>query len=260
MTRELDIIALQTRRMTLSDSMMYLINDFTHELEGKTADFIIMPEKWIDEVFEEDSLNLKKIIRFFQEFTEKNRATIIPGSFSVKRDEGVFNSAPVISRGEILGWQDKISLFSREKESYTPGTEAKLFELPGLKFTVSICYDSDFPYYSRLAAINGSEIMFNPALIHKDFHDMWKIYVEARALENRLPFVSVNSLSDPFGGGSMISVPEKYLFGAKLKTRTYGEKELITEKISLDGISELREARLEEDPGSYGLREKKAVY
>lgn len=256
MNDSVDIVAFQTRRMSLADSISYLENLFSREMKDRNADFIIMPEKWIDTEFMEYSESLSNILQFFMDFSKRSGNTVIPGSFAVKRSNGLFNSSPVISGGEILGWQDKISLFSREKERYTPGNRTEVFEAQGLKFTVSVCYDSDFPYYTRMAALEGSEIMFSPALIHKDFHDMWKIYIEARALENRLPFVSINSLSDPFNGGSMISVPVRYMFGAKLSTKSYGENEVIEERVSLEGLRELREARLKEDPGSYGFRKK----
>lgn len=251
MKGEVEIVAFQTRRRSLSDSVDYLYSDFTGVMKDKKADFVIMPEKWIDTEFRENSAELERILDFFRKFTENNGNTIIPGSFSLRRGKELYNSAPVISHGKILGWQDKISLFSREKEIYTAGKTMRIFDAQGIRFSVSVCYDSDFPYYTRMAAMNGSEIMFSPALIHKDFHDMWKIYIEARALENRIPFVSINSLSEPFNGGSMISVPVKYMFGAKLETRSFGSNEIIDEEIVLDGLAELRKARLEEDPGSY---------
>ncbi|AKA48690.1 hypothetical protein IX51_05795 [uncultured archaeon] len=260
MTDTLSIVGLQTRRKSLNDAMMYLVNEFTEDLTGKDPDFVVMPEKWITDTLDADSEELGKILLFFREFSEKTGSTIIPGSFSVKREDGLFNSSPVISEGKLLGWQDKISLFSREKETYASGTRAMIFENLDLKFSVAICYDSDFPYYARLAAMRGSELMLNPALIHKDFHDMWKIYIEARSLENRLPFVSINSLSDPFLGNSLIAVPRKYMFGAKLKTKSYGDAHVITETLNIDGLRDMREERLGEDPGSYYLAEDESVY
>lgn len=260
MVDKVSVFAFQTRRMSAKGSVGYLSNQFPDLLADRRPYFIVMPEKWVTDIMDEDSEDLSRILTFFIELSDKTDSVIIPGSFSVKRGVKLFNSSPVIAGGKILGWQDKITLFNREKESYASGTEAKIFESSGLKFTVSVCYDSDFPYYARMAAMRGSEIMINPALIHRDFHDMWKIYVEARTLENRLPFVSVNSLSDPFNGDSMISVPEKYMFGAKLNTRIYGNRETIHETLSLDGLKEMRDVRLSEDPGSYGFNRNEPVY
>lgn len=250
---DVSVTVFQTRRMTADRAMEYLSGTVLPEIERRKSDFLVMPEKWVTDQFSTDSGTLDDILSFFMDISESAGTTSVPGSFSVRRGDKLYNSAPVISEGRIMGWQDKISLFRQEKSSYTAGSSTGVFSVNGMKVSVSVCYDSDFPYYARMAALNGSEIMFNPALIHGDFHDMWKIYIEARALENRIPFVSVNSLSEPFRGNSIISLPERYMFGAKLNTRVLGKDPAISVTLSLDGLAELRRDRLNEDPGEYRL-------
>lgn len=250
----LDIMAFQTTIMPYSEAMDYLVKKVEHEVRNNSPDFIVLPEKWISDILPEDSDELSGLLDYFCSISRETGAAIIPGSLSVQRENGLFNSSPVIVDGKTAGWQDKVSLFRREKEKYAPGRSAMTFKYGHLKFAVSVCYDSDFPYYTRMAALNGAEIMINPALIHGEFHDMWKIYIEARSLENRMPFISVNSLSEPFRGGSMFAVPVRYMFGAKLKTESFGEATFIHRAVDTEGLLELREERLLEDPGSYGFK------
>lgn len=256
MVSELDVLAFQTRRMVLADTESYILNEIAPTMREKAPDIMVLPEKWMTAPLKDGSEELMKSLAPFLDLSRETDSLIVPGSFSILRDGGLFNSSPAISDGKILGWQDKISLFRDEKKKYAPGRECRIFKHKNLAFTISVCYDSDFPYYSRLAAKGGSEVMLNPALIHRDFHDMWRLYVEARAIENRLPFVSVNSLSDPFNGGSMIVGPEKYLFGAKLNTRTFDHSAYFTGTLDISNLKELREERLAEDPGYYGFRDR----
>lgn len=251
---EIRILAFQTRRMSYDEAIGYLERTLTEALSSNDHDIVVLPEKWVNDIMDSESEKLIRILDFFRDLSQRHGSIIVPGSFSVSRDGELFNSAPVIYSGKVLGWQDKISLFRKEKDSYTSGKEAMLFDSGEMKFGVSVCYDSDFPYYSRIAAIKGAEMMINPALIHGDFHDMWKIYIEARSLENRLPFISINSLSEPFRGGSMISVPTRYMFGAKLSTESYGNSETIRRTISIEGLREMRRERIDEDPGTYAFR------
>lgn len=254
MSGNINILAFQTRRRSYADAMTYLHGEFSDQINGSRPDFIVMPEKWVTDPMKEESQEMSTLLSFFLDLSERMDSVIVPGSFSVIREGALYNSSPVICSGKLAGWQDKISLFRMEKEKYTPGTDSRIFEAKGIRFAVSVCYDSDFPYYSRMAAMNGAELIINPVLIDGNFHDMWRVYVEARALENRLPFISVNSLSEPFLGNSILAVPEKYLFGARLNTRTYRSSPVIRRKISLDGLEELRTERLNEDPGSYGFK------
>ncbi len=254
MDQELGILAFQTRRMGSDAALDYIKESILPVVESSSPDIVVMPEKWVTEPFSQDSEMLGSIISSFAEMSEEHECVIVPGSFSVRRNQGLYNTSPAVSSGKVLGWQDKISLFRDEKKNYTPGQDCKIFSGSGIRFTISVCYDSDFPYYSRIAAMNGSDIMLNPALIHHDFREMWRLYIQARSLENRLPFVAVNSLSDPFLGGSMIVGIEKYMFGARLKTELAGDKRYFLARISTEGLRELRAERLSEDPGTYGIR------
>ena len=75
--------------------------------------------------------------------------TIIPGAFyeKVKR-EGAISSQVIGPNGDIIGKQEKIHTFDYEKNTVTPGKEAKIFNT-ACKFGVIICDDMVFPKVSK---------------------------------------------------------------------------------------------------------------
>ena len=56
-----------------------------------------------------------------------------------------------------------------------------------------------------MVAGDGGSLIVNPSLITSEFKEVWHIYVKGRSLETRLPVISINSLSNPFLGGSIVT-------------------------------------------------------
>ena len=104
----------------------------------------------------------------------------------------------------IVGVQEKIHPFDYERDRVTPGTEAKIFRVNGISFGVVICYDMVFPTVTRTLARKGAEIILAPSRIVKEGLTPWHMYVQVRALENRIPIVAANVHNQKFGGRSMI--------------------------------------------------------
>jgi predicted amidohydrolase len=69
---------------------------------------------------------------------------------------------------------------------------------------VPICYDLVFPEIARSAVREGAELLFFPSKIPKPGIDPWHLYLQVRALENRIPVVAANVCGGSFGGRSMI--------------------------------------------------------
>lgn len=247
------VIGVQAPRMPLDEAQQYLTGEFADSLRGKQYDILLMPEKWINGNIEQAAKGIWDILEYFTDLSLNSGAIIVPGSFSVYRSGKLFNSSPVIYDGKIIGWQDKIALFREEKKYYSPGRDINVFDAKGLKIGVAVCYDADFPYFTKVAVSKGVEIMLNPSLIVEKFHDMWYIYIKSRSLENRVPYVSVNSISDPFNGASIITKPEPYDFGVKLKYEKFGKESIIESTIDVSSIRDLILKRFDEDPGLYGL-------
>ena len=130
--------------------------------------------------------------------------TIIPGAFYEKNGNKVSISSPIIGpKGEIIGKQEKIHPYDYEKETVDAGTEAKIFNT-SCKFGIMICYDTVFPGVAETLTRKGAEILFTPSRIVKEGIEPWKMYVQVRSLENRIPIIAPNVKDNKFGGNSII--------------------------------------------------------
>ena len=109
------------------------------------------------------------------------------------------------AEGQIQGFQTKNQLDPTEDRFYEPGTTRRLFEIPGLKFGVSICHEGwRYPETVRWAAVRGAKIVFHPQHTGSDREgirlERWgsadgPYYEKAmmlRSKENTIYFASVN--------------------------------------------------------------------
>ena len=130
--------------------------------------------------------------------------TIITGAFYEKNEEKISINSPVIGpEGEIIGKQEKIHPYDYEKEIVDPGTEAKIFNT-SCKFGIMICYDTVFPGVAGTLTKKGAEIICSSSRIVKEGIESWKMYVQVRSLENRIPIIAPNVENTRFGGNSLI--------------------------------------------------------
>ena len=217
---------------------------------------LVLPEKWITNNLEENDPVFQALLNTFEEISEKYSCDVVPGSFSIARSGKLYNSSPFIHRGKVLGFQDKISLFKGENGNYSKGDKIKLFDAGSLKISIAVCYDLDFPYFAKMVAGNRGNLIVNPSLITSEFKDMWHIYVKGRSLETRLPVISINSSSDPFLGGSIITRMRPRNGGIFLEGELLGATESRIVETNPEDMREYIDSRHAEDPGTYGLNQR----
>ncbi len=247
----LKIIGIEAPRMSLEASEGYIDSLCAGILEEHEHDMVVLPEKWVSEII--SAREHEKLISRFAEISSSYGSTIIPGSFAVETSaDSRQNIATVIQRGKILGHQAKISLFMKEAKELTPGKSVETFRDDGVTLAVAVCYDLDFPYFTKVAAERGASLIINPSLIPQQFHDMWHIYVTARALENRVAVLSLNSSSSEFSGNSIAAVPYMHEWGVRLSI-TRPENNIVSVSPDMEAISAMTERRIKEDPGRYSL-------
>lgn len=87
--------------------------------------------------------------------------TIVLGLIERGRDQ-VYNSAVVIADGRLSGRYRKINLLDGERV-FTPGTESPTFEAGGLRFGISICFDTNFPTAAAALRDRGAVLIVCPA-------------------------------------------------------------------------------------------------
>jgi len=230
---DISIRGIQSPRMPLENALEYLSS-----LKVGDNEILVFPEKFITTRVNEDSLN--KILESI-----KIKNTIILGSISYN-ERSLYNRSFLLHNGEIAGWQDKINLYRAESSKYTPGNTIKIFDIEGLRIGILVCYDLDFPDYPRYLFRNHCDIIFNPSLIRSDFHREWHLYVETRSLENRIPIISVNSISDDFQGDSIIVYPRSEEGGVRTNTVTSKSEDIVS-SFNTSYYSDAREQRLNEE-------------
>lgn len=110
-------------------------------------------------------------------------------------DEKLANRAAVFSPdGELLTTYDKLHMFDvdldngeswRESKVYAAGSTAKVVDLGGIRFGMSICYDVRFPDLYKAMALAGAQILTCPAAFTRQTGQAhWHTLLRSRAIEN----------------------------------------------------------------------------
>ncbi len=224
------------------------------------CDIICLPERWVP-YFKETNQNVQEQrgndYSFIKKLAEEYSIKLISGAIWEKRTR---SKKPAITcyffdeNGEEIGRQDKIHLYSYEREYFEPGKELQLFKLNNsICFTILICFDMVFFETPRLAVENGADLLFSPTQIREDGMLNWQVYLQARALENRVPIVACNTfgyyLKRKFLGNSkIISFYKGNVSPSKLKIieAPIGRSGFIFDELDLKFPKKLREIRFSE--------------
>lgn len=224
------------------------------------CEVICLPERWVpysrdsNQNFQEQRGN---DYTFIKNLAKEYDIKMISGAIWEKR---INSKKPVITSyffdeyGEEIGRQDKIHLYSYEREHFEPGKELNLFQLKNSYcFTILICFDMAFIETPRLAVENGADLLFSPTQIREDGMLNWHVYLQARALENRVPIVACNTLGSYLrrkfvGNSKIISFHKGNISPSKLKTieAPKGKSGYVFDDLDLNFPRKLREIRFKE--------------
>jgi len=192
---------IQTRSYENNKKGIENISKLLEKLGKTETEIVCLPEQWLPnnhiENYDQEFFEFKKIAKNYS-------MTIIPGAFYEKNENKVSINSPIIGpEGEIIGKQEKIHPYDYEKETVDAGIEAKIFNT-SCKFGIMICYDTVFPGVADMLTKKGAQILFSPSRIVKEGIEPWKMYVQVRSLENRIPIIAPNVEDVKFGGCSLI--------------------------------------------------------
>jgi len=230
------------------------------KIKENKCELACLPERWVPfhkRVNQNFQSERGKDYLVIQNLAKKYKINILSGAIWEKRADF---EKPFITcyyfndKGEEIGRQDKIHLYTYEKEHFEPGKEIKIFKVNKLDcFSILICFDMAFWETPRIAVENGADILFSPTQIREDGMHNWNIYLQARALENRVPIVACNTFGNFFkkkflGYSKIISFYEGKISPSKLKIvegprNTSG---YIFDKVDINFPKKLREIRLSE--------------
>ena len=234
---------IQTRSYENNKKGIENISKLLEKLGKVDTEIVCLPEQWLPnnqiENYDQEFFEFKKIAKNYS-------MTIIPGAFYEKNENKVSINSPIIGpEGEIIGKQEKIHPYDYEKEIVNAGTEAKIFKT-SCKFGIMICYDTVFPGVADMLTKKGAQILFSPSRIVKEGIESWKMYVQVRALENRIPIIAPNVEDVKFGGSSLIVELTKEEKIVKTRvTELKGEYEE-TANITFSNYETIRKQRIED--------------
>ena len=234
---------IQTRSYENNKKGIENISKLLEKLGKTETEIVCLPEQWLPnnhiENYDQEFFEFKKIAKNYS-------MTIIPGAFYEKNENKVSINSPIIGpEGEIIGKQEKIHPYDYEKETVSAGTEAKIFNT-SCKFGIMICYDTVFPGVADMLTKKGAQILFSPSRIVKEGIESWKMYVQVRSLENRIPIIAPNVEDIKFGGSSLIVELTKEEKIVKTRvTELKGEYEK-TVNITFSNYETIRKQRIED--------------
>jgi omega-amidase len=234
---------IQTRSYENNKKGIENISKLLEKLGKVETEIVCLPEQWLPnnqiENYDQEFFEFKKIAKNYS-------MTIIPGAFYEKNENKVSINSPIIGpEGEIIGKQEKIHPYDYEKETVNAGTEAKIFNT-SCKFGIMICYDTVFPGVADRLTKKGAQILFSPSRIVKEGIESWKMYVQVRSLENRIPIIAPNVEDVKFGGSSLIVelTKEEKIVNTRV-TELKGECEE-TVNITFSNYETIRKQRIED--------------
>ncbi len=133
--------------------------------------------------------SLPQFRKLFSALAREHAATIVAGSYPVAVRSGEYrNRSYVYFPDGSEDFQDKLIMTRFEKELWkiSAGDDLRVFDAPGFKFGVNICYDSEFPLLARRQAEGGAQLLAVPSCTDTRAGDnRVRIGCRARALENQ---------------------------------------------------------------------------
>ncbi|BCW83395.1 hydrolase [Arthrobacter sp. NicSoilE8] len=120
---------------------------------------------------------------------------------------------------EILTY-NKVHLFGEEEHKAFVGSQEPpaVVDFNGIRTSMLICYDVEFPEAVRAAAGRGAELLLVPTALSAGFDNVPQVLIRARALESQLHVAYANHSGHEdiynFLGGSVVAGPDGSLLAA----------------------------------------------
>lgn len=192
---------IQTKSYSSNNEGIKTVSRLLRTQGKKETDIVCLPEQWLKD---NRISNAEEEFSDFKKIAKEYSMTIIPGAF-YERIKNRFSITSIVigPTGEIIGRQEKIHPFDYERNLVMPGRKTKVFKTK-CKFGIVICYDMVFPKVVNSLVKKGADVILSPSRIVRRGIMPWHLYVQARALENRIPILAANVENHRFGGNSAI--------------------------------------------------------
>jgi predicted amidohydrolase len=218
------------------------------EKELHDIDIVIMPEMILGgyNAFKKDKnffiTKDEPFMKDLAEFTKTHNLMLLPGTFPIgKSAKNRKNVSLVMNKGKIIHEYEKLHLFKplQEHKLFKPGNYSGNYSVKikgsKIKFGNIICFDLRFPELARKRTKEGLDILFVQAWWPKERDQIWKTLLCARAIENQIFVIGVNSKASPECGNSYVFDP----FGNPVNITTRN-KDFEICSIDLNRITEVK--------------------
>jgi predicted amidohydrolase len=138
---------------------------------GNGAQVVVLPELvtsgYVFESVEEARGLAERVdgpsLRAIMELAVEHDLVIVGGFAELAPDDGVYNSAFLIDRSGVRAVYRKAHLWADEHRWFTPGKEPPpVVDTDRGRIGILICYDLEFPEWSRIAALAGADLLCVP--------------------------------------------------------------------------------------------------
>jgi omega-amidase len=126
---------------------------------------------------------------------------LVGGSIPEIASRNIYNTLFVADRtGKIITKHRKAHLWGTyENKYFTPGNRCTVVDTEFGKLGFGVCYDGDFQEYSRVLALKGARVFFNPSGYPSPDEDDWRIFYSGFARQNGFYVVCTNLVGHESG-------------------------------------------------------------
>jgi predicted amidohydrolase len=155
------------------------------------VDAILFPEGYIHSDKLGEACNLAR----------ENKKWVISGMEDYREKGKFFETGVVISpSGKVIGEHRKTSITRHEIEhKYNRGDTIEVIETELGTFGLAVCYELHLPEISRVLALQGAWVIFNPigtGMWHEHQYTVWNNLAATRAAENGVFVVGCSHYND----------------------------------------------------------------
>lgn len=139
-----------------------------------------------------------------QKIADDSRITLLAGLAEKTADGRIFATQVVISPHREPELYRKLHLAPTERELFSAGKKAPLFQTHGLTFGIQLCYDAHFPELTTRLALKGADAVFfphaSPRGTPEEKFASWMRHLPARAFDNGIFAVACNQAGENGNG------------------------------------------------------------
>jgi len=161
----------------------------------------------------------------------------------------LFASHLVVTPAGIAGTYRKLHIAPPERALFSPGERIPLFEPPGIKLGIQLCYDAHFPELSTRMAVDGADVIFMPHASPRGIPQKklasWMRHLSARAFDNGVFIVACNQVGTnqkglDFPGLAVVVGPS----GNVLTEKTTDRDAILVADLKADDLSQIRDHKM----------------